>query len=83
VIPSTGRGLRTSRDSIGWGFTPSRSNFGSCPHAYDFMNGPTDAARVLNARRRSRRQAFVDRVSIFVRLGYIRFEPDEDDTGRK
>lgn len=53
------------------------------PHAYDFMNDAIHAARVLNAKRRSRREGLVDHVSIFVRLGYIRFAPPQTRTNSK
>jgi transcriptional regulator with XRE-family HTH domain len=49
------------------------------PHAYDFLNDATHAASILNAKRRSRRDGLVDHVSIFVRLGYIRLDPNEDE----
>ena len=65
------------------GHYPSPVEFRELPHAYHFMNDATHAARLLNARRRSRRQLLVDHVSIFVRLGYVRFEPDEDDSDGK
>jgi hypothetical protein len=57
--------------------------FGELPHAYNFMNDATHAARVLNSKRRSQREGLLDHVSIFVRLGYIRFDPDDDEAGRK
>jgi transcriptional regulator with XRE-family HTH domain len=65
------------------GYYPSLVEFQELPRAYELMNDATQAVRVLNAKRGGHRQPLVDHVSIYVRLGYIRFDPNENKVGEK
>ena len=43
---------------------------------YPSISAATEASRALNAVRKRKRQPLLDHITIYIRMGYVRFKPE-------